>query len=131
MITDTLQNEFWFHVSPQGAMPIAGEVPQFVDTEAISSLIDQFVGKENLKLVDIKTAIQNDIQNIDLLRALIGISDKRMYLDLSYIFYKEKYDVNDSTNILSQTLYNVNSHPLDFFKKKINDAWGDDSQRRS
>ena len=45
-----------------------------------------------------------------------------MYLDLSYIFYKEKYDVNDSTNILSQTLYNVNSHPLDFFKKKINDA---------
>ena len=122
MITDTLQNEFWFHVSPQGAMPIAGEVPQFVDTEAISSLIDQFVDKENLELVDIKTAIQNDIQNIDLLRALIGISDKRMYLDLSYIFYKEKYNINDSTNILSQTLYNVNSHPLDFFKKKINDA---------
>lgn len=122
MITSTLQNEFWFHVSPQYDMPIAGEVPEFVDTDALKSIIDRFEDDEEITEDEIKRVIKDDIDNIDLLRALIGISDKRMYLDLSYIFYKTKYNDTDATNILGQSLYNVNSHPLSFFKKKIQDS---------
>ena len=122
MITDNETNEFWFHVSKQDAMPIAGEVPQFVDRKAITSLISQFEGKDELQLSDISILIKSNIQNIDLLRSLIGISDKRMYLDLSYLFYKEKYYLDDTTNILGHNLYNVNSHPLKFYKNKINDT---------
>lgn len=122
MITDSLQNEFWFHVSPQYDMPIAGEVPEFVDMDALSEIIQRFEDDDEISNEAIKRVIKDDIDNIDILRALIGISDKRMYLDLSYIFYKTKYQENDNSNILGQSLYNVNSHPLDFFKKKIQDS---------
>ena len=119
MITDNLQNEFWFHVSPQSAMPIAGSVPPFIDTNSLQNLIEQFNDDSLITEDNIKTVIRDRIDNIDILRALVGISDKRMYLDLSYIFYKQKYNENDNINILSQNLYNVNSHPLKFFKDKI------------
>ncbi|MGE0932150.1 hypothetical protein [Peijinzhouia sedimentorum] len=119
MITYTLQNEFWFHVSPQDEMPIAGEVPQFVDTEALSKIIQRFEHDIHISDESIKRVIKDDINNIDILRALIGISDKRMYLDLSYIFYKTKFRETDTNNILGHSLYNVNSHPLLFFKRKI------------
>ncbi len=121
MITETLQNEFWFHVSPQEAMPIAGEVPAFINEERLTSLIKKFEDIETITQKDIKDFIEEDVDIIDILRSLVGVSDKRMYLDLSYIFYKKKHPENDNLNILSESLYNVNCHPLIFFKKRISD----------
>lgn len=121
MITNSLQNEFWFHVSPQENMPIAGSVERFIDIERLGHLINQLNLQYNVTDRDIKNIIENDPNMIDILRSLVGISDKRMYLDLSYIFYKTKDNRYPHLNILGQNLYNVNTHPLLFFKKKIND----------
>ena len=119
MITSSLQNEFWFHVSPQENMPIAGNVEQFIDIARLRHLINQLDLHNNVTDQDIRNIIENDPEMIDILRSLVGISDKRMYLDLSYIFYKTRDHRNPNLNILGQDLYNVNTHPLAFFKKKI------------
>ncbi|WP_456322949.1 hypothetical protein [Hydrogenimonas sp.] len=121
MITSSLQNEFWFHVSPQENMPIAGNVEQFIDIARLRHLINQLDLHNNVTGQDIRNIIENDPEMIDILRSLVGISDKRMYLDLSYIFYKTRDHRNPNLNILGQDLYNVNTHPLTFFKKKIYD----------
>jgi len=122
LITDSLQNEFWFHVSPQENMPIAGSVELFIDIERLRHLINQLNPHNNVTNQDIRSIIESDPDMIDILRSLVGISDKRMYLDLSYIFYKTKDNRNPHLNILGQDLYNVNTHPLSFFKKKIYDS---------
>lgn len=122
MITSSLQNEFWFHVSPQENMPIAGNVEQFIDIARLRHLINQLDLHNNVAGQDIRNIIENDPEMIDILRSLVGISDKRMYLDLSYIFYKTRDHRNPNLNILGQDLYNVNTHPLAFFKKKIYDS---------
>jgi len=121
VITSSLQNEFWFHVSPQENMPIAGNVEQFIDIARLRHLINQLDLHNNVTGQDIRNIIENDPEMIDILRSLVGISDKRMYLDLSYIFYKTRDHRNPNLNILGQDLYNVNTHPLTFFKKKIYD----------
>lgn len=122
MITHSLQNEFWFHVSPQENMPIAGSVEPFIDIKRLRHLINQLNLQYDVTNQNIKNIIENDPNMIDILRSLIGISDKRMYLDLSYTFYKTKDDRNPHLNILGQNLYTVNTHPLSFFKKKIYDS---------
>jgi hypothetical protein len=121
VITSSLQNEFWFHVSPQEDMPIAGNVEQFIDIARLNHLINLLDPHNNVTDQDIRNIIENDPEMIDILRSLVGISDKRMYLDLSYIFYKKRDHRNPNLNILGQGLYNVNTHPLAFFKKKIYD----------
>ena len=122
MLTDNPQNEYWFHVAPQHEIPIAGEVEELIDTEALSGLIGKFENAPTIEAEHLTAAINNNPDSIDILRSLVGVSDKRMYLELSYIFYKTKFNDNDDTNILGTTLYVVNRHPLNYFKQRINDG---------
>ena len=122
MLTLTPQNEYWFHVAPQHEIPIAGEVEEFIDTDALAMLIGNFDNVPRIEAADLTIAIKNDPNTIDILRSLVGVSDKRMYLELSYIFYKTKFNDGDETNILGTTFYEVNRHPLNFFKQRINEA---------
>lgn len=121
MLTSTQQNEYWFHVAPQHEIPIAGEVEKLINTEVLISLINNFLDIPTIEAIHLKETIKGDADNIDILRSLVGVSDKRMYLDLSYIFYKTKFKEADETNILGTTLYEVNRHPLNYFKKRISD----------
>jgi hypothetical protein len=50
----------------------------------------------------------------------VGISDKRMYLELSYLFAKTKYLPTDANNILGKSLYELDKHPLTYFKNLVN-----------
>lgn len=118
----TPQNEYWFHVAPQHEIPIAGEVEDLIDTDALSTLIGNFGNAPSIEAEHLTIAIKNDPNTIDILRSLVGVSDKRMYLELSYIFYKTKFSDSDETNILGTTLYEVNRHPLNFFKQRINEG---------
>lgn len=121
MITNSPQTEYWFHVASQQDLPIAGEVPKFIDENALKGIIDFFSDDEEITKEKLQALIKSDVGKIDILRAIVGVSDKRMYLELSLIFYKTKFNKSDVQNILGGNFYNVNSHPLSFFKKKISD----------
>lgn len=121
MLTESSQNEYWFHVASMYEIPIAGEIEAAIDPLSIANLLRQLPTDSEVDKNKLVELIARDPGNIDILRSLIGISDKRMYLDLSYIFYKTPKEANGLVNILGTSFYELNRHPLSFFKSKIQD----------
>jgi hypothetical protein len=116
-LTQTPQTEFWFHVANQDEIPIFGTVDKTLDIALLIEILDQLPAQNQANYVN--QIIAKNPNAIDLLRTFIAVSDKRMYLELSYLFAKTKYNVTDATNILGKSLYELDRHPLDFFKKLI------------
>ncbi len=117
-ITSTVQNEFWFHVANQDEIPVFGIVDKSLDINLLTAILTDLPPQK--QAVYLEKVIGYNPDTIDLLRTFVGVSDKRMYLELSYIFAKTKYQTNDSTNILGKSLYELDKHPLSFFKNLIN-----------
>lgn len=119
MITKSLQNEFWFHVADQSEIPIAGEVGKKVDIVSLKKIIDN--SPEQINVFDdfIQDIILAYPNYIDFLRTLVGVSDKRMYLELSYLFAKTKSREKHGYNILGKHLCELDRHPLSFFKNML------------
>lgn len=116
MITSTPQNEFWFHVANQSDIPIAGEVDnKSLDLDKLAKLLKGFSGATD-KTKFLHSAINSDVDLIDILRTLVGVSDKRMYLELSYLFAKTKSKSAPDKNILGETFFELSRHPLEYFK---------------
>ncbi|MFM7853066.1 MAG: hypothetical protein ACKO96_14400, partial [Flammeovirgaceae bacterium] len=118
MITSTPQHEFWFHVADQRDIPIAGKVDKSLDLDKLARLFKDFC-KNSDKEKFLLSAINSDSHLIDILRTLVGVSDKRMYLELSYLFAKTKSKSFPEKNILDGSFYELNKHPLVYFKNLI------------
>lgn len=118
MIAETPQNEFWFHVADQSEIPIAWEIDKSLDLWKIAEFFINF-SKVSNKEDFLFSAIKSDTDLIDILRTLVGVSDKRMYLEMSYLFAKTKSKTNPDKNILGGTFFELNKHPLSYFKNLI------------
>lgn len=116
-LTQTVQNEFWFHVANQDEIPIFGIVDKDLDIPLLMQILKGLTTKN--KNLYISKTIRKNPDTIDLLRTFVGISDKRMYLELSYLFAKTKYLPTDNTNILGKSMYELDKHPLTYFKNLI------------
>ena len=114
MLTSSPQNEYWFHVSSFYEIPIAGEVEDIIKQSSLKKLIGYLPSDRDLNSGDIISLITSYPDSIDTLRALIGVSDKRMYLDLSYLFYKTPSLLEPKFNVLGSSFYELNRHPLNF-----------------
>ncbi len=115
-LTKKNTNEFWFHVAKQEEIPIAGIIDSSFDLKSLISFLDNLPDKHEFKEY-LKKALSKNIDFLDILRQLIGVSDKRMYLELSLLFGRST-SIKDPTKGLSgDSVYNINSHPLKFFKK--------------
>jgi hypothetical protein len=116
-IIETPQNEFWFHVANQDEIPIFGVVDKGLDIPLLMQILED-LPTQNQELY-ISQIILNNPEAIDFLRTFVGVSDKRMYLELSYLFAKTKYFRSDNNNILGKPLYELDKHPLSYFKNLI------------
>ncbi len=116
MITASLKTEYWFHVSNQDEIPIFGTVDKAIDVPFLLTII------KNLPIIAkqqndyIAGLISQNPDSIDILRTFVGVSDKRMYLELSYIFGKTKFNSTDSENVLGYSIYDLEKHNINFFK---------------
>lgn len=118
ILTESPQNEFWYHVSNQNEIPIAGEIQTSFDTDLLEQFLKDMPKKESEVISYIYTQLLKNPDLVDILRALVGVSDKRMYLELSYIFSKTlKKDL--TVSLCGCSLYNLNRHPLGYFKNLI------------
>lgn len=115
MITLTPQTEYWFHVANQEDIPIAGIVDKSLDIDKLLSFFKEFSVADD-KYKYLQNSIAKDIDLVDILRTLVGVSDKRMYLELSYLFAKTRSTQDENKNILGGSFYELNKHPLSFFK---------------
>ncbi len=122
LLTLTVQNEFWFHVSNQDEIPIFGTVDKSIDIPLLMSILDGIPSENQENYISSSIKINPEI--IDFLRTFVGVSDKRMYLELSYIFSKSKFNISETNNILGKSFYQLDKHPLSYFKNLIknNDA---------
>jgi hypothetical protein len=117
-LTQSVQNEFWFHVANQDEIPIFGVVDKDLDVPLLMQIL-QGLSTQNQELYISQIILKNP-ETIDFLRTFVGISDKRMYLELSYLFAKTKYLPTDANNILGKSLYELDKHPLTYFKNLVN-----------
>lgn len=125
-------NEFWYCVSSQEELPLYAT--NNFKSNALLKLISDCKAEytkltKNSQKVDKNNAISRIIldiiiktpNSIEVLRQLAGISDKRLYLDLTYIF-------NRAEVFLPEDKYNLKKHDTKYFirllkqHKKRNDA---------
>lgn len=118
-LTQTAQTEFWFHVANQDEIPILGTVDKSFDMPLLFKVLSELPDTEASQKGYVQALIQDNTDILDILRPFVGVSDKRMYLELSYIFSKTKFDTNEEKNILGKSLYELQKHNLAFFKNLI------------
>ena len=117
-ITDSLKSEYWFHVSDQQEIPIFGQVERNIDIDLLREIVEGFP-EDDSKRMYIRGFIVEHPNSIDLLRSFVGVSDKRMYLELSYRFGKQKPTPESTKNVLGYTLYDLKKHQIPFFKRLL------------
>lgn len=78
----------------------------------MQSKVSKLPEEEDKISVYLQQVILTDPDTIDFLRTFVGVSDKRMYLELSYIFGKTKKDDNQLENILSYSIYDLKKHDI-------------------
>ena len=111
------RDEYWFHVSNQNEIPIFGKTTKSIDAQYLYDIAHNL--PETGQDAYIKDVIKKDVDSIDALRTIVGITDKRMYLELSYIFNKYKLKKNSDENILGESVYSLKKHVVSFFKSLI------------
>lgn len=116
MITASHKTEYWFHVSNQEDIPIFGSVDRDIDIPYLLKIIEDLPLSVEHQAPYISDLIKSNSESIDILRAFVGVSDKRMYLELSYIFGKTKFNEHDNQNVLGYSVYDLEKHNVSFFK---------------
>ncbi|WP_159084346.1 hypothetical protein [Dongshaea marina] len=102
-----------------GEIPIAGEVDKSINLELLSKVAHQTPDDSRGFCEYIRELILDNPDAIDMLRTLIGVSDKRMYLELSYAYSKTRFNKKDKNNILGYSIYDLNKKTLKFFKNTL------------
>lgn len=116
-ITNSVQSEFWFHVSDQEDIPLAGEVDRDFDVDRLMSFLKELPGDDQHFDDYLRNRLLHDIELVDVLRQIVGVSDKRMYLELSYLFGRTPRKGDRYLGISGDSVFNLNTHDLRFFKK--------------
>lgn len=117
---NSLSEEFWYHVSQQHELPLAAN--QTVDQEisTLNSLADSVKTKTVDELADqLASEIIRDPRLVELLRTLISVSDKRLYLDLSYQFSRLPHPKIRGTTLCGCAPEALTRHSTSFFLNQI------------
>lgn len=111
--------EFWYCVSPQENLPLYSEsaIETTEDIMGIVEFIDSFDEQKILDLSSFKIFLSESLLQspkiIKHIRTLVGVSDKRFYLDLTYItcYYSEESGIP----IVTESRKNLIKHSTNFF----------------
>lgn len=117
-IFDDFRKEYWFHVSNQNEIPIFGHAEKSIDSGLLYTIAQQLPGNDD-DIETLKEIISLDPDAIDTLRTIVGVTDKRMYLELSYIFNKHRQKKKSDTNVLGESVYLLKKHSVSYFKTLI------------
>ena len=97
MITQQiLEREFWYHVSPQKDIPLAARKEVLPLQDHLEYLCQQIQTNQKSLFELIEQEVFNNPNVVNQLRALVSISDKRFYLDLSYTFSRYYIEGNQT-----------------------------------
>lgn len=107
-----LEREFWYHVSPQHEIPLAVKKEVLPLQDQLEYLCEKMhLHHDTFQLI--KQEIYDNPQVIYQLRTLVSISDKRFYLDLSYMF--SRYYINETETLCGCSPENLIRHQTTYF----------------
>lgn len=119
----TPQNEYWTHVADQHELPIAPGKESVRKVSLVSELmIHVKTGGEDVNLRDeLDKHLLRNPNLLDEIRLFAGISDKRLYLALSYEFSRTVIETLDATpvTLCGCMPYEMASHSTAFFKRLL------------
>ncbi len=115
----TNQLEYWTHVSAQAELPLADAAWR----ERTLSVLDSFLLTARDAEADagqswrdaIAEALLKNPASLHEFRLVGAISDKRLYLDLSYIFSREPDPLDPNRALCGCSPSNLTRHPTNFF----------------
>jgi len=119
------ENEYWYNVSPQRDLPLAGEVDLKIDLKSIAEFFASLSKANNItsgKNIIFKTLIATP-QIFSPARQFLGLSDKRAYLDLSYIASRTPHPTEHKSLSGCQP-WTLSRHPMDFFLHLLSGSQG-------
>lgn len=115
-------DEYWMHVSQQDELPIAGVVADIAPPDALARLLDEL---EAVAVDDFPALLERELLRqpslLDELRLLLSLSDKRLYLELSYIFSR-CYVAETGTTLCGCGPHELRRHSVSFFKNILGRA---------
>lgn len=119
------EDEFWYNVSQQDQLPLAGTIDLEMDVDRILSV---FKGLN--KVTTPEGAAEYLARQLQLhhslfgdLRQFLGISDKRAYLELSYISSRAPHPTEDYS-LCGCHPWTLARHPMNFFLRLLDGAKG-------
>lgn len=114
--------EYWAHVSAQDELPIAASeaIPGKTESPTIVVALESLANGYDPTNPDKTEAYlaPKILENPDLinqLRLLISVSDKRLYLDLSYIFSRSVHPANPERTLCGCLPHNLVRHATPYF----------------
>jgi hypothetical protein len=120
--------EYWSHVASQAELPIAGASPTGKLVTELTSLANLIVAAKSPQ--DAVTTLANQLYAepnlIHDIRTLVSVSDKRLYLDLSYVF--SRIVGPNGITLCGCAPHNLAKHSVGFFVRKV--SVGTDAVRR-
>lgn len=115
----SLETEFWYNVMPQAAMPVAGEIENDFDVNRVAAFLAAAAKDTKTDFgTQVKAVLLKDPSIFHDLRQLLGISDKRAYLELSYLTSRVPHPTA-GTGICGCQPWNMARHPLEFFLRLL------------
>lgn len=112
--------EFWYCVAPQEDLPLyKGQEISSESCTNLIKLIDLYKSKAGSAEPDeiIKSIILDKPQIISDMRVLVGVSDKRLYLDLTYL--ANIYTDAKGNRIVSESREHLLKHDTKFFVRQL------------
>ncbi|WP_225073594.1 hypothetical protein [Desulfuromonas sp. CSMB_57] len=119
------EDEYWYNVSPQDDLPLAGQIDLEIDLKSISVFFLKLAGAANVtsaKKIIRECLIDNPVI-FSHARQFLGLSDKRAYLDLSYIASRTPHPTQ-ATSISGCHPWTLSRHPMAFFLRLLSGSQG-------
>jgi hypothetical protein len=127
---DEPEKEYWTHVSAQEELPLAGDIAPVQPPRLLDRLLTNLStdASEHDTEVAVASELLRDPELLDELRLLVSVSDKRCYLDLSYIFSRTYAPGGEDRTLCGCRPGGLTRHSLTFFRNILRRT-GDQTDR--
>lgn len=123
------EDEFWYNVAQQSELPLAGKIDLKLDVSRIFSIFDELSKSSTQEMAQrtVSNFLITDPSLFHDMRQFLGISDKRSYLELSYIASRTKHPTGNY-GLCGCHPWTLARHPMNFFIRLINGSKGTEVQ---
>ncbi len=112
---ESTETEYWYNVMPQAEMPIAGVMEHLANLEVLKKVLDKLAKvAEKDMFTEVASELLKNPEVFHDLRKLLGISDKRAYLELSFLTSRYKHPTEPNALCGCQP-WTMARHPMQFF----------------